>query len=80
MKYAYLLRSISHPQETYIGSTENLRARFAAHNAGGSIHTNKFKPWRLVAYMAFSEKNKALAFEQYLKTASGRAFASKRFW
>jgi len=44
----------------------------------GSHHTAKFKPWRLVTYVAFSDKAKAVAFERYLKTASGRAFAKKR--
>jgi putative endonuclease len=35
-------------------------------------------PWRLVSYLAFSERATAIAFERYLKTASGRAFADKR--
>jgi predicted GIY-YIG superfamily endonuclease len=78
MKYVYLLESTSHPAESYIGLTDDLRARFAAHNAGQSPHTAKFKPWRLVTYIAFSDEAKAVAFERYLKTASGRAFARKR--
>jgi len=32
----------------------------------------------LVTYVAFSDEQKAVAFERYLKTASGRAFAKKR--
>jgi predicted GIY-YIG superfamily endonuclease len=78
MKYVYLLQSINHPQETYVGLADNLRARFAAHNAGQSPHTAKFKPWRLITYLAFSDEGKAVAFDRYLKTASGRAFANKR--
>ena len=78
MKYVYLLESISHPDESYVGLTDNLKARFAAHNAGQSLHTAKFKPWRLVTYIAFSDEAKAVAFERYLKSASGRAFAKKR--
>ena len=78
MKYAYLLESISHPDESYVGLTDNLKARFAVHNAGQSPHTAKFKPWRLVTYIAFSDETKAVAFERYLKSASGRAFAKKR--
>lgn len=78
MKYVYLLQSINHPDETYIGLTDDLRARLSAHNAGQSLHTAKFKPWRLVTYVAFSDEQKAIAFERYLKTASGRAFANKR--
>jgi len=55
MKYVYLLQSTTHPNETYIGLTDDLRSRFNAHNTGRSIHTNKFKPWRLVTYIAFSD-------------------------
>jgi hypothetical protein len=36
------------------------------------------KPWRLVTYIAFSDEKKAVAFEKYLKSHSGRAFANKR--
>jgi putative endonuclease len=47
---------------------------------GGSPHTSKYRPWKLVAYFAFEEKSTAMAFEKYLKTGSGRAFAEKRLW
>ena len=78
MKYVYLLESIERPEETYVGLTDDLRARIVAHNSGQSTHTTKFKPWRIVTYVAFSDDTKAIAFERYLKTASGRAFAKKR--
>jgi putative endonuclease len=78
MKYVYLLENIEHPTETYIGLTDDLRSRFTAHNAGRSPHTAKFRPWRLVTYVAFSDEQKAIGFERYLKSASGRAFANKR--
>jgi putative endonuclease len=78
MKYVYLLQSVDYPDETYVGLTDDLRSRFSAHNAGRSPHTAKFKPWRLVSYVAFADEHKAVEFERYLKTASGRAFAKKR--
>jgi putative endonuclease len=78
MKYFYLLESINFPGESYIGLADDLRKRLAAHNAGQSLHTKKFKPWRLVTYLAFSDEAKAIAFERYLKSSSGRAFAKKR--
>ena len=80
MYYVYLIRSTSTPDETYIGFTQNMKARLTAHNAGESKHTNKFKPWRLVSFHAFSDKRKAQGFEYYLKTGSGQAFANKRLW
>ena len=33
-------------------------------------HTAKFIPWDLVAYFAFKEKDRAAAFEKYLKSGS----------
>ena len=78
MNYVYFLQSINFPNETYIGLTDDLRTRLKAHNAGQALHTRKFKPWRLLTYIAFSNKEKAVAFERYLKSASGRAFAKKR--
>jgi len=80
MKYVYLLQSISHPNQRYIGQTSNVNARLKDHNEGRSPHTSKFKPWKLVTYLAFSDESKAAEFEQYLKSGSGRAFANKRLW
>ena len=78
MKNVYSLQRIEYPDQTYIGRTDNLRSRLSAHNKGRSSRTDKYKPWRLVTYVAFSIERKAIEFERYLKTASGRAFANKR--
>jgi putative endonuclease len=78
MKYVYFLRSINHPDQNYVGLTDDLRARLEVHNSGGSPHTSKYKPWQLVTYLGFSDEAKAVAFERYMKTGSGRAFAKKR--
>ncbi|QQR48731.1 GIY-YIG nuclease family protein [bacterium] len=80
MHYVYLLRSLSHPDKTYVGSTTNLKQRLETHNSGGSIHTRTYRPWELIVCLAFKDKIKATAFEKYLKTGSGNAFAKKRFW
>lgn len=44
MFYVYLIQSEAFPEQRYVGFTTNLKNRVAAHNAGGSIHTSKFKP------------------------------------
>lgn len=75
MYYVYLLRSESHPNQRYIGLTDDLRRRVEHHNRASSPHTAKFCPWLLVTYIAFSAKNRAVVFERYLKSGSGRAFA-----
>ncbi len=79
MFYVYLLRSIQYPKKTYTGYTINLKERFTDHNNGKSIHTEKYAPWLLETYFAFSEESKAIAFEKYLKSGSGRAFSKKHF-
>jgi predicted GIY-YIG superfamily endonuclease len=78
MWYVYIIRSIEFPDQEYVGATEDLKRRLAEHNAGRSAHTAKFKPWKLVWYCACPDKMKALAFETYLKSHSGRAFSKKR--
>jgi putative endonuclease len=78
MCYVYLLRSVSHPTETYTGLTCDLRQRLNQHNCGQSTYTRKFMPWELMFYAAFQDEVAARKFEKYLKSASGRAFAQKR--
>jgi putative endonuclease len=78
MWYVYILRSINFPKQEYTGATANLKQRVADHNSGKSPHTAKYKPWDLVWYGAFPDKYRALEFEKYLKSHSGRAFAKKR--
>ena len=80
MFYVYLLVSIAHPDQRYVGFTTDLKARVKAHNAGSSVHTAKYRPWKLVTYCAFDDERRAREFEYYLKSGSGRAFANKRLW
>jgi putative endonuclease len=56
---------------------KDLRRRLPEQNAGKSTHTAKFKPWKSIWYCAFPDKYRALDFEKYLKSHSGRAFAKK---
>ena len=62
MFYTYILRSLSHPEQRYIGSTSDLKSRLAKHNAGEVPHTSKFKPWRIQTAIAFDNKEKAIAY------------------
>lgn len=80
MYYVYLLRSINNPLKTYVGYTTDMEQRFSVHNSGGSVHTQADKPWKLVAYVAFDSKKKAMDFEKYIKVGSGYALAKRRFW
>lgn len=77
MYHVYLLQSESAADQRYVGLTSDLRHRLVEHNAGKSAHTSEFVPWTLVTYIAFSDERKAAAFEHYLKSGSGHAFARK---
>ncbi len=70
MHYVYLIESQSAPGRRYAGSSSDLKRRMSEHNAGKSLHTDKFKPWRLATYIAFSKRVQAEKFERYLKSGS----------
>ena len=78
MYFVYILQSEEDPDRFYVGIAKDLRDRLKKHNAGEVSHTSKFRPWRLKTYIAFGDKDRAFAFERYLKSASGRALAKKR--
>lgn len=79
MHYVYILRSINSPEKIYVGHTSNLKKRLSDHNCGTTTHTDKYRPWKLAMYLAFEDELKALEFEKYLKSGSGRSFRDKRF-
>jgi predicted GIY-YIG superfamily endonuclease len=78
MFYIYMLISESDPAQRYVGFTTDVKQRLKSHNEGASIHTRKYKSWKLVSYFAFDDERRAREFEYYLKSGSGRAFADKR--
>jgi predicted GIY-YIG superfamily endonuclease len=80
MYFVYLIKSITFPEQVYVGFTKDVDERLRVHNAGSSSHTSKYKPWKLHAYFAFISQTQALVFEKYLKSHAGRAFANKRLW
>lgn len=66
------------PKRIYTGISHNPESRLEDHNSGKSPHTQKYKPWELIFYSAFTDKESAIKFEKYLKTSSGIAFRNKR--
>jgi putative endonuclease len=80
MKYVYLIRSINSPNRRYVGLTSDLDARLSTHNSGRSTHTSKYRPWQLVTCVSFQDDQRAVAFERYLKSGSGNAFANRHLW
>lgn len=78
MYYVYILESVNRADQFYTGWTEDAEERLKSHNGGANKHTSKFKPWRVVWFCGFRDQEKAIAFEKYLKSASGIAFRRKR--
>ncbi len=75
MWYVYILKCSD--DSHYTGCTSNIENRLTRHNKGQVHYTKSRLPIELITYIAFSDKYKAIEFEKYLKSHSGRAFASK---
>jgi len=74
-RFVYIIRSLTAPDEYYVGVTSDVALRVQAHNDGLSSHTSRHRPWRTLVVIEFDEEEPALNFERYLKTGSGREFA-----
>lgn len=79
MHYTYILFN-SETGRYYVGSTPDLKNRFQKHKSGKVLPTKSNLNYELEWYCAFKSKFQAVAFEQYLKSGSGRAFMKKRFF
>jgi predicted GIY-YIG superfamily endonuclease len=79
MFHVYILRSISNPSHIYIGfSSVDMAIRLERHNTGTTPATARYMPWEIAWHCSFPDKQKAMDFEAYLKSGSGRAFLHKR--
>ena len=68
MHYVYILQSINHPREIYIGSTsKDPEVRLKEHNYGSTQYTADMKPWRIVYYEAYLNSRDAHRRERKLK-------------
>jgi predicted GIY-YIG superfamily endonuclease len=78
-RFVYIIKSITAPDEYYVGVTSDVDLRLRAHNEGLSRHTSRHRPWRTLVVIEFDDEEPALKFERYLKTGSGREFARRHF-
>lgn len=78
MWYVYFLRLSN--DDVYVGSTKDLKRRFAQHERGEVISTSAFSPIRLISYVAVEDEPVARSLERYFKSGSGKALARKRFY
>jgi putative endonuclease len=76
-RYVYVLKNSEVPPRYYTGVTSNVEIRLADHNARHNTHTAKYAPWTIDLVIEFTDERRALAFEKYLKSGSGVAFAKR---
>jgi predicted GIY-YIG superfamily endonuclease len=76
-RIVYVLKSEIELTRYYTGLTSDLQSRLEAHNAGRCSHTASGRPWRVDVVIEFSDQRRAAAFEKYLKSGSGGAFAKR---
>ncbi len=76
MWYVYFLKLAN--SDVYVGSTDDLKRRFKAHELGQVASTKPFLPLKLKSYVAIETELHARQLEKYFKTGSGKALAYKR--
>jgi putative endonuclease len=76
-RFVYVLKNVAVPPRYYTGLASDVTNRCAEHNAGSCIHTAKYRPWSIDVVIEFADERRAVAFERYLKSGSGVAFAHR---
>ena len=77
MYYTYVLHS-EKDGRWYTGTTQDLKARFAAHADGRVRSTRSRRPFQLVYYEACRQRDDALRRERYLKSGRGKRYLRQR--
>lgn len=78
MFYTYILKS-QRNGKYYIGSTNDLKRRFDEHNHGrGGKYTRDNKPFDLLYYEAYTNKELATKAELFYKSGNGREILKKK--
>jgi predicted GIY-YIG superfamily endonuclease len=78
-RFVYVLKDVEKEPHFYVGLTSDVEARLADHNMGRCPHTASHRPWHLHVVIEFPDAERAIRFEHYLKSGSGRAFAKRHF-
>ena len=77
MFYVYVIQSEA-DCGLYIGMSGNLRRRLTEHQNGESLSTKGRRPWKLIDYEAYLEKQDASGREIFLKSGGGRRFLDRQ--
>ncbi len=77
MRYVYFIQLSN--GDIYVGSTNDLKRRFASHQSGHVLSTRAHLPVQLESYIAVETEEHVRELETYFKSGSGKAIALKRF-
>ena len=77
MFYVYIIQSQINAN-LYKGMTSNMEDRLKQHNAGKTETTKAFRPWKLIYFEEFDDRNQARAREKYFKSGAGRRYIRER--
>ena len=69
--YIYVLYNID-KNFLYVGYSEDVKNRYAAHKNGEVTSTKAYKPLELIHYEAYRNMKDAKRREEYFKTTKGR--------
>jgi putative endonuclease len=76
-RFVYVLKNDEVAPRYYTGVTASVARRQAEHDSGQCTHTAKYRPWSIDLVVEFTDERRAVAFERYLKSGSGVAFAKR---
>ena len=66
--YVYIIKTVSSKiNKTYVGYTNNLKARIYKHNNNKGAKSTKGHKWELIYKKKFISKSKAMSYEYNLK-------------
>ena len=72
MYYVYVLKS-QFDGKLYVGYTTNLRNRLREHQDGEVISTKPRRPFEIIFYEGYKNKEDAKRRERYFKTSKGKS-------
>ena len=78
-RVVYVIKNGDVTPRYYTGLTSDFERRLEWHNDGKCSHTAKYRPWQRHVVIDFADDARAMRFERYLKSGSGRAFAKRHF-
>lgn len=76
MYYVYVVQS-EKDQNLYIGCTKNINTRLTEHNSGLNESTKYRRPFKIIYYEAFLDKEDAYNREKIMKGQWGRKFLAR---